>query len=122
MMDTAEEGADALSSIEQRLESRRDREPAAQCDEAVSAGIRITPYAATQFTTFDLPTYAKSVVTAANFALAYGARSVTDSRSEFGLRTRQGLCDGCRVQASWSTVPLRQATRRWSRRRSRRNG
>jgi uncharacterized protein with beta-barrel porin domain len=51
-------------------------------------GLGITPYAAAQFTTFDLPAYAESVVSgAANFALAYGARNVTDSRSELGIRT-----------------------------------
>jgi uncharacterized protein with beta-barrel porin domain len=48
----------------------------------------ITPYAAAQFTTFDLPAYAESVLSGANtFALAYGARSVTDTRSELGIRT-----------------------------------
>jgi autotransporter-associated beta strand protein len=51
-------------------------------------GVGITPYAAGQFTTFDLPAYAESVVSgAANFALAYSAKSVTDSRSELGIRT-----------------------------------
>jgi uncharacterized protein with beta-barrel porin domain len=51
-------------------------------------GIGITPYAAGQFTTFDLPAYAESVLSGANtFALAYGARDVTDSRSELGIRT-----------------------------------
>jgi uncharacterized protein with beta-barrel porin domain len=51
-------------------------------------GIGITPYAAGQFTTFDLPAYAEQAVTGANtFALAYGAKSVTDTRSELGLRT-----------------------------------
>jgi uncharacterized protein with beta-barrel porin domain len=51
-------------------------------------GIGITPYAAAQFTTFDLPAYAEqAVIGANNFALAYGAKSVTDPRSEFGLRT-----------------------------------
>ena len=51
-------------------------------------GIGITPYAAGQFTTFDLPAYAEQVVSGANtFALAYGAKSVTDSRSELGIRT-----------------------------------
>jgi T5SS/PEP-CTERM-associated repeat protein len=54
----------------------------------VAGGIGVTPYAAGQFTTFDLPAYAESVVSGANtFALAYGAKSVTDSRSELGLRT-----------------------------------
>jgi autotransporter-associated beta strand protein len=48
----------------------------------------ITPYAAGQFTTFDLPAYAEQAVAGANtFALAYGAKSVTASRSELGLRT-----------------------------------
>jgi uncharacterized protein with beta-barrel porin domain len=50
-------------------------------------GIGITPYAAAQFTTFDLPAYAESVLSGANtFALAYGARDVTDTRSELGIR------------------------------------
>jgi uncharacterized protein with beta-barrel porin domain len=51
-------------------------------------GVGITPYAAGQFTTFDLPAYAEQAVTGANtFALAYGAKSVTDTRSELGLRS-----------------------------------
>jgi autotransporter-associated beta strand protein len=51
-------------------------------------GIGITPYAAGQFTTFDLPAYAEQAITGANtFALAYGAKSVTDPRSELGIRT-----------------------------------
>lgn len=55
-------------------------------------GVGITPYAAGQFTTFDLPGYAESVVAGgAAFALAYGARSVTDTRSELGLRTDKSL-------------------------------
>jgi uncharacterized protein with beta-barrel porin domain len=50
-------------------------------------GIGLTPYAAGQFTTFELPSYAEQVVSGANtFALAYGARSVTATRSELGLR------------------------------------
>jgi uncharacterized protein with beta-barrel porin domain len=50
-------------------------------------GIGITPYAAGQFTTFDLPAYAEQAVAGTNtFALAYGAKSVTDPRSELGLR------------------------------------
>ena len=50
-------------------------------------GIGITPYAAAQFTTFDLPAYAESVLSGANtFALAYGSRDVTDTRSELGIR------------------------------------
>ena len=50
--------------------------------------VGITPYAAGQFTTFDLPAYAESAVTGApNFALNYTAKSVTDTRSELGIRT-----------------------------------
>jgi uncharacterized protein with beta-barrel porin domain len=53
-----------------------------------SGGFGITPYAAAQFTTFDIPAYAESVVSGANtFALAYGSKSVTDTRSELGIRT-----------------------------------
>src|ERR1700730_12060041 len=48
----------------------------------------ITPYAAGQFTTFQLPAYAEQVLSGANtFALAYGSKSVTASRSELGVRT-----------------------------------
>jgi uncharacterized protein with beta-barrel porin domain len=54
----------------------------------VVGGVGITPYAAGQFTTFDLPAYAESVVTGTpNFALNYAAKSVTDTRSELGIRT-----------------------------------
>jgi len=53
-----------------------------------SGGIGITPYAAGQFTTFDLPAYAEQVLSGAGtFALAYGAKDVTDPRSELGIRT-----------------------------------
>jgi uncharacterized protein with beta-barrel porin domain len=51
-------------------------------------GVGITPYAAGQFTTFDLPAYAEqAIIGTNNFALAYGAKSVTDPRSELGIRT-----------------------------------
>src|SRR3984893_6725342 len=51
-------------------------------------GVGITPYAAGQFTTFDLPAYAEQAIVGSNqFALAYGAKSVTASRSELGIRT-----------------------------------
>jgi autotransporter-associated beta strand protein len=54
----------------------------------VTPWMGITPYAAGQFTTFDLPAYAEQAVLGANtFALAYGSKSVTASRSELGLRT-----------------------------------
>jgi autotransporter-associated beta strand protein len=50
-------------------------------------GVGITPYAAVQFTTFDLPAYAEQVVSGANtFALGYASTSVTAPRSELGLR------------------------------------
>jgi uncharacterized protein with beta-barrel porin domain len=48
----------------------------------------LTPYAAGQFTTFDLPAYAEQALSGSNlFALTYGSKSVTASRSELGLRT-----------------------------------
>ena len=41
-----------------------------------------------QFTTFDLPAYAEQAIVGTNtFALAYGAKDVTDTRSELGIRT-----------------------------------
>lgn len=49
--------------------------------------IGITPYAAGQFTTLELPAYTEQVVSGANtFALAHAAKSVTATRSELGLR------------------------------------
>jgi autotransporter-associated beta strand protein len=55
---------------------------------AIGGGIGMTPYAAAQFTTFDLPAYAEQALVGSNaFALAYGAKSVTDTRSELGIRT-----------------------------------
>ena len=51
-------------------------------------GLGVTPYAAAQFTTFELPAYAEQALSGNNaFALAYGSQSVTDTRSELGLRT-----------------------------------
>ena len=51
-------------------------------------GVGITPYAAAQFVTFDLPAYAEQAIAGTkNFALAYGASNVTDPRSELGIRT-----------------------------------
>jgi uncharacterized protein with beta-barrel porin domain len=50
--------------------------------------IGVTPYAAGQFTTFDLPAYAEQVLAGAGtFALNYAARDVTASRTELGVRT-----------------------------------
>ncbi|OKO72742.1 hypothetical protein AC630_30295 [Bradyrhizobium sp. AS23.2] len=51
-------------------------------------GIGITPYGAAQFTTIDLPAYAEQAVSgSAAFALSYAAKSVTDTRTELGLRS-----------------------------------
>jgi autotransporter-associated beta strand protein len=53
-----------------------------------SGGIGVTPYAAAQFVTFDLPTYAEqAIVGSSNFALGYGAHDATDVRTELGIRT-----------------------------------
>ena len=58
----------------------------------VIGGVGITPYAAGQFTTLDLPAYAEKVLSGiGTFALAYGARSVTDTRGELGLRSDKSL-------------------------------
>jgi uncharacterized protein with beta-barrel porin domain len=60
-------------------------------------GVGITPYAAAQFTTFDLPAYAEQALVGTNaFALAYGAKSVTDPRNELGFRTDKSfaMADG----------------------------
>ncbi|MBR0813144.1 autotransporter domain-containing protein [Bradyrhizobium diazoefficiens] len=51
-------------------------------------GLGLAPYAAAQFTTFDLPAYVESALAGTPvFALAYGSKSVTDSRSELGFRS-----------------------------------
>jgi uncharacterized protein with beta-barrel porin domain len=53
-----------------------------------AGGFGITPYAAGQFTAFGLPAYAEQAVLGTNaFALTYGSKSVTDPRSELGVRT-----------------------------------
>lgn len=67
----------------------------------------LTPYAAGQFTTFDLPAYAEQVITGTNtFAQTYGARTVTATRSELGLRSDRSFLveDGIltlRGRAAW---------------------
>jgi uncharacterized protein with beta-barrel porin domain len=54
-------------------------------------GIGITPYAAAQFVTFDLPGYTEQAVTGLNtFALGYGAHNATDARTELGILTLRG--------------------------------
>jgi autotransporter-associated beta strand protein len=51
-------------------------------------GVGLTPYAAAQATTFQLPAYAEQVISGLPaFALNYAAKDVTDARSELGLRT-----------------------------------
>jgi uncharacterized protein with beta-barrel porin domain len=68
----------------------------------------IAPYAAGQFTTFELPAYAEQAVAGANtFALTYGAKDVTASRSELGLRSDKSFAvqDGIftlRGRAAWA--------------------
>jgi autotransporter-associated beta strand protein len=75
---------------------------------AVMGGVGLTPYAAGQFTTFDLPAYAEQAISGSNaFALAYGAKSVTASRSELGLRSDKSFAtaDGIltlRGRIAWS--------------------
>jgi uncharacterized protein with beta-barrel porin domain len=71
-------------------------------------GIGITPYAAAQFTTFDLPGYAEQAVVGSNaFALSYGAKDVTDTRTELGIRTDKSfaMIDGIltlRGRVAWA--------------------
>ncbi|WP_229165250.1 autotransporter outer membrane beta-barrel domain-containing protein [Bradyrhizobium altum] len=73
-----------------------------------AGGLGITPYAAGQFTTFDLPAYAeRALVGSAAFALAYGAKSVTGARSELGFRTDKSfaMADGVltlRTRFAWA--------------------
>ena len=50
--------------------------------------VGITPYAAAQVTSFNLPNYSEVSLNGGGlFALNYAAQSVTDTRSELGLRT-----------------------------------
>jgi autotransporter-associated beta strand protein len=71
-------------------------------------GIGITPYAAGQFTAFELPNYAEHAIVGTDmFALAYNSKSVTDTRSELGLRTDKSFAmqDGIltlRGRAAWA--------------------
>ena len=50
-------------------------------------GVGITPYAAAKFVTLDLPSYSEQAVVGNMFGLAYGAKDVTDPRTELGFRT-----------------------------------
>ena len=73
-----------------------------------AGGLGITPYAAGQFTTFDLPGYAEqAVIRSSAFALTFAAKSVTDVRSELGLRTDKSFAtaDGVltlRTRFAWA--------------------
>jgi autotransporter-associated beta strand protein len=74
----------------------------------VAQGFGLTPYAAGQATTFDLPNYAETAIVGSNiFALAYNSKSVTDTRSELGLRSDKSFAvqDGVltlRGRAAWA--------------------
>lgn len=71
-------------------------------------GVGLTPYAAAQVTTFDLPGYTERAITGNNtFALSYAAKNVTDTRSELGLRTDKSfaMADGIatlRGRVAWA--------------------
>jgi autotransporter-associated beta strand protein len=59
---------------------------------AVLPWAAVTPYAAEQVMAYDLPAYAERVLGVENlFALNYGARTVTTSRSELGVRADEQL-------------------------------
>jgi autotransporter-associated beta strand protein len=54
----------------------------------VTPWMGVTPYTAGQFTTYSLPAYAEQVLAGTGtFALNYAAKSVTDPRTELGVRT-----------------------------------
>ncbi|MGF6426330.1 autotransporter domain-containing protein [Bradyrhizobium sp. Pha-3] len=54
--------------------------------------LALTPYAAGQFTTYDLPSYAEQVLSGSSaFAVAYGAKTVTATRSELGVRSDRSI-------------------------------
>ncbi|WP_246801397.1 autotransporter outer membrane beta-barrel domain-containing protein [Bradyrhizobium genosp. L] len=54
----------------------------------IIGGIGITPYAAGQFVSFELPNYMEQAIVGLNtFALGYSAKTATDTRSELGART-----------------------------------
>ena len=73
-----------------------------------AGGVGLAPYAAAQFTMFDLPAYAEQAIVGSNaFALTYGAKDVTDTRSELGIRTdksyaMQGAILSLRSRFAWA--------------------
>ncbi|MBR1221278.1 autotransporter domain-containing protein [Bradyrhizobium sp. U87765 SZCCT0131] len=74
----------------------------------VVGGIGVTPYAAVQVTAFDLPEYAEQAISGAStFALSNASKSVTDTRTELGLRTDKSFAmqDGIltlRSRVAWA--------------------
>jgi uncharacterized protein with beta-barrel porin domain len=73
-----------------------------------AGGLGITPYAAAQLVTFDLPAYAEQAIVGTNtFAQVFGARDVTDVRSELGIRADKSwaMADGIltlRGRVAWA--------------------
>ena len=71
-------------------------------------GLGLTPYAAVQVTAIALPAYAETAVAGSNaFALSYAGKTVTDTRSELGLRTDKSYAVGdamltLRGRAAWA--------------------
>jgi autotransporter-associated beta strand protein len=71
-------------------------------------GLGLTPYAAAQVIAFDLPAYGESAISGANTsALSYGAKTVTTTRGEFGLRSDKsfavnGAILTLRGRAAWA--------------------
>jgi outer membrane autotransporter protein len=58
----------------------------------VTAAGDFTPYAAGQFISYHLPSYAEQAASGANtFALAYNGKDVTATRSELGVRTERAV-------------------------------
>ncbi|WP_163583543.1 autotransporter outer membrane beta-barrel domain-containing protein, partial [Klebsiella pneumoniae] len=54
--------------------------------------LALTPYAAGQVTSYDLPGYAEQVLSGSSaFALAYAAKTVTATRSELGVRSDRSI-------------------------------
>lgn len=74
----------------------------------VLGGIGFTPYAAAQVTAFDLPAYAETSTNgAATFGLNYAGKTITNTRTELGLRTDKSFAiDGAlltlRGRAAWA--------------------
>jgi autotransporter-associated beta strand protein len=74
----------------------------------VFGGLGVTPYAAGQVSVFDLPGYAEQTIGGLDtFALSYGSKSVSDTRSELGFRADKSfVLDGAlltlRGRAAWA--------------------